>query len=482
MAMMSKGQVDDFRGALEVAERRGELLRISRPVDPGLELPSILKALGKLPSKPAVLFEQIVGYPALRGCGGIFAERERVADLLGIPQDRVSSKQTYLNALDNPINPVLVTTGPCKENIVTKGIDIKQLMFPTRGAQHVNHDYYQPVVILKNPLTGQVNASIYRACIQGPDTVTVNIRWNQHGGYLLSMAKEMGLSFPVALCIGVDPAIYLAAITKAPLGYNEIGFAGGLRGRPVELVRCETVDLAVPAGAEMVIEGEIRPPYRLGDDGPWPEYFGYLGMNIHPPIMDITAVTYRNDPINLVLVPKTIPHILNMGTDAQFYRHLKAFAGDFVVDTRIDKSGLHRVLVQVKKTESHHEGLQLNVAYAALGFDAWVDMVVLVDEDINIYDEDHLWWAINSRCNPARQVHLLPEARTHQNCPIAGVKEMFNEPITKGKMIIDATIPWNYRILEKSPGITYFTQSSWPEVDLGRFLEKGDVEKWCRQT
>ncbi|HLE81333.1 MAG TPA: UbiD family decarboxylase, partial [Dehalococcoidia bacterium] len=447
---------------------------------PALELPSILKALGQLPSKPAVLFENIAGYPGLRGCGGLFAERDRVAELLGLPQDKVASKETYLRALDHPLPPMIVSTGPCKENVVTKDIDIRKLMFPTRGAQHVSHEYYQPVVVLKNPVTGQANASIYRACIQGPDTVTVNIRWNQHGGYLLSMAKEMGVSFPVALCIGVDPAVYLAAITKAPLGYNELDFAGSVRGRPMELVSCETVDLAVPAGAEMVIEGEIRPPYRLGDDGPWPEYFGYLGMKIHPPVMDITAVTYRNDPINLVLVPKTIPHILNMGTDAQFYRHLKAFAGGFVVDSRLDKSGLHRVLVKVKKTESHHEGLQLNVAYAALGFDAWVDVVVLVDEDINIYDEEQVWWAINSRCNPAKQVHLLPEARTHQNCPIAGVREMFDEPIVKGKMIIDATIPWNYRILEKSPGITYFTQSSWPDVDLGRFLEREDMEKWCR--
>ncbi|MDO8688425.1 MAG: UbiD family decarboxylase, partial [Dehalococcoidia bacterium] len=431
MAVFPQSRVNDVRTALELADRRGELLRISRPVDPGIQLPSILKALGRLPSKPAVLFEEIIGFPGQRGCAGLFAERARMAELLGLTADEVSSKETYLGALDHPLHPTLVSTGPCKENILTKDIDVRKLIFSTRGAEHVTHQYYQPVVILKNPITGQMNASLYRACIQGPDTVTVNIRWNQHGGYLLSMAKEMGVSFPVALCIGVDPAVYLAAVTKVPLGYDELGFAGALRGAPLELVRCETVDLAVPAGAEFVIEGEIRPPYRLGDDGPWPEYFGYLGMNIHPPIMDITAVTHRSDPLNLVLVPHTMPHLLGMGTDAQLYRHLKAFAGDFIVDTRIDRSGLHRVVVKVKKTESHHEGLQVNVAYAALGFDAWVDVVVLVDDDINIYDEENIWWAINSRCNPARQIHILPEGRTHQNCPIAGVKEMFNEPIVK---------------------------------------------------
>ena len=480
MAVMSRDKVTDLRAALQVAEQRGELLRVSRCVDPGLEIPSIMRALGKLPSKPAVLFEQIAGYPGLRGCGGVFADRGRMADLLGIPRDKFSSKQPFLDALDHPILPTLVSTGPCKENIVKGNLDIRKLIFSTRGAKHVTHDYFQPVVILKNPVTGQVNASMYRTCIQGPDTVTVNIRWNQHGGFLLSMAKEMGVSFPVAVCIGVDPAVYVAAVTKAPLGYNELGFAGALRGRPLELVHCETVDLAVPAGAEFVIEGEIRPPYRLGDDGPWPEYFGYLGMNIHPPVVDITAVTHRNNAINLVFAPGTFPNIVGMGSDAQFYRHLKAFAGDFVVDTRIDRVGSHRYLVKVKKTESHHEGLQLNVAYAAMGFDSRVDNVILVDEDININDEEHVWWAINSRCNPARQVHILPEARTHQNCPIAGVREMVNEPIVKGKMIIDATIPWNYRVLEKSPGITYFTQSTWPKVDLKEVLDEKDFAKWVR--
>ncbi len=479
MAIISGSRVTGFRAALEIADRRGELVRITKPVDPGLEAPSIIAAMSKLPSSPAILFENVSGFPGVRGSGGLLAHLPRVAELLGLSAETVTRKQNYLDALDNPIKPMIVSTGPCKENIVKTNIDIGKLIFPTRGAENVTHEYYQPVVILKNPNTGQINASVYRACIQGPDTVTVNIRWNQHGGLLLSMAKELGVSFPVALCIGVDPAIYIAAVSKLPLGYNELGFASGLMGRPLELVRCETVDLAVPADTEVVIEGEIRPPYRLGDDGPWPEYLGYLGMNIHPPIMDITAVTYRNNPINSLQVPGT-KHIVGLGTEAQFYRHLKAFAGDFVVDTYTGRPEKHRVVVKVKKTEAHHEGLQINVAYAALGYDATVDIVVLVDEDVNIYDEEHIWWAINSRCNPAKQVHVLPEARTHQNCPIAGVREMFKEPIVKGKMIIDATIPWNYRILEKSPGITYFTQSSWPKVDLKEVLDEKDYAKWVR--
>lgn len=478
MAHVSKGAVTDLRGALELAEERGELVRVSRPVDPGLELPTIMHALGKLPSKPAVLFEQIAGAPGVRGCGGIFSDMSRFADMLGLPHDRIARKQAIVDALDNPLPPRVVASGACKENIVTKNIDIDRLIFSTRGAKHVTHRYITPVVIIKNPKTGVYNTSVYRSCVQGPDTVTSNIRWSEHGGFLLSIAKEMGISLPVALCIGVSPTIYAAAITKVPLGYDELGMAGALAGRPVKLVPCETIDLNVPAEAEFVIEGEIRPPYRLGDDGPWPEYLDYLGMNIHPPIMDVTAVTYRNNPINQLFVPGTLPSMPPIGTEAQVYRHMKSFFGDFIVDTRNGIRRDHRITLKVKKTEAHHEGLQISAAYAALGFDSSVDTVILVDEDINIYDEENVWWAIVTRCNPVKQVHVLPEARTHQNVPIAGVREMVDEPIVKGKLIIDATIPWNYRNMEKSPGITYFSQASWDAMNFGEFLEGEQLEKW----
>lgn len=477
MALVSKGAVTDLRSALDLAEEKGQLVRVSRPVDPILELPTIMYSLGKLPRKPAVLFEQIAGSPGMRGCGGVFSDLSSFVDMLGLPQNRFARRQAVLDALDNPLAPKAVATGPCKENIVTKNIDIDKLIFSTSGAKHVTHRYFMPVVILKNPKTGQYNASVYRSCIQSPDTVTSNIRWSEHGGYLLSTAKEMGVSFPVALCVGVSPAIYAAATTKVPLGYDELGLAGALMGRPVELVPCETIDLQVPAEAEFVIEGEIRPPYRLGDDGPWPEYLDYLGMNIHPPIMDITAVTYRNNPINQVFVPGTLASVPPVCGDPQFYRHMQSFFGDFIADVRTGRRA-HRVTVAVKKTESHHEGLQVSAAYSALGFDSSVDVVVLVDDDIDISNEEQVWWAIVTRCNPVKQVHVLPEARTHQNVPIAGVREMVNEPIVKGKLIIDATIPWNYRNMEKSPGITYFSQASWDAMDFSEFLEGAQLEKW----
>lgn len=135
----------------------------------------------------------------------------------------------------------------------------------------------------------------------------------------------------------------------------------------------------------------------------------------------------------------------------------------------------HHAIVKVRKTESHHEGLQVNVGLAAFGFAAtMVDNVTLVDEDINIFDYAHVDWAVATRCNPTHQVHILPEARCNQNNPIAGVHELEKEPIVRAKMIIDATIPWKYRQAEKSTGLTYFTLSSWDPLDLKAYLSEKD--------
>ena len=133
----------------------------------------------------------------------------------------------------------------------------------------------------------------------------------------------------------------------------------------------------------------------------------------------------------------------------------------------------HHAIIRVNKTSPHHEGYQLNVGLAAFGYGSAtaLDRVVLVDNDVNIYDYKHVDWAIGTRCNPAEDVHILPEAKCHQNNLIAGVRELEGKPITKAKMIIDATIPWHYRVKEKEQGVTFFTLSSWPEIQLEKYFQ-----------
>jgi UbiD family decarboxylase len=473
----------DLRAILAKVEQEGEVIRVEREVDPLLEIPAVVKSLSQLPRIPVLLFENVRGYPGVQCCAAFFGERTRVLKSMGLPLDPVEWNELCLKLLDNPQAPKLVQQGPCKENILKGPVDLEKLIFPTRGASQANHSYYHPVVFTKHPITKQVNVGMYRVTLQKPGQVTVNLRVTQHGGMHLQAAKDLGLPLPVAVCLGVHPSLYGSATSELPYGYDELGFSGAVVGEPIEVVKAETVDLEVPAFAEVVIEGEIRPPYNLGQEGPWPEYLGYLGQSINPPLMDITAVTYRNRPIVPVFIPAAIPNAVSLAKDAQFLRLLRAFAGEFVVDIAFTPGARrHHAVVKVRKTHPHHEGYQLNVGLAAFGYGSAtaLDKVTLVDEDIDIRSYREIDWAVATRCNYARQVHLLPEARSHQNNPIAGVRELSDEPIITGKMIVDATIPWAYRVAEKTPGITFFTKSSWPEVNFKDYLNEKDRVRWLK--
>ena len=473
------GAAFDIRDALEVTSAAGELVTIQREVDPLIEIPAVLRACASLKPIPAVLFEKVRRYPGKRVVGNLFAEHHRFCRMCGFAEKEEVTKFSYLEALDNPIAPLVVDSGPCHEKVIPAPVRVEEHVPPTHGALKVRRKYYQPVVFLKHPKTGVVNVALYRACIQPDGRLTINIRWDQHGGLYLKQAMELGQPLPIAMCIGVPPAVYLAAVCKLPYGYPETGFAGGILRRPLAMVKCKTVDLEVPATSEIVIEGEIRPPYERGDDGPWPEYVGYLGMEVHPPIVDVTCLSYRDNFVENLLIPASAPHMLGIGTHAEFYRFLHSVFGEFVVDTHfVPRIFTHSAIIKVRKTEPHHEGLQMNVALAAFGFTKDLDKVTIVDEDVNLYDLNDVEWAIATRCDPAKQVHVLPEARTHQNNPIAGVREVFDEPITKAKLVIDATIPWKLRQVQKSEGLTFFTRSEWPPVKLTDYFEPPDRERF----
>lgn len=479
-SIRTEKSVMDYRETIALAEKRGELIRVKREVDPLIELPSVSRAIGeKSPSNiPVILFEKITGYPHMRGCSAIFSEYDRAINYFGLSGDRTEVKQFFLNAIENPIKPKLESTGPCKENIITKDIDIQKIMYPTRGAVQTKHLYYQPVVVTRHPETGEYNLGVYRATIQGKDRITCNIRWVRHGGMHMLAAKEKGIPLEIALCFGCHPAVYIAAVTKMTYDEDEYGFAGAIIGEPLPVVNCETLDMFVPASSEIVIEGRMNPPYDLGEEGPWPEYLGYLGMEINPPIMDITAVTHRDNPIQNMLIPKAPPYeAIGLGNAAKFLKHLQNLAGEFVIDARLTAQR-HHAIIKVKKTELTHEGFQMDVAMAALTWGAiTVDNVTLVDEDIDIYNYGHVNWAMATRCNPTKQVHVLPESPSHRNNPIAGVRETEGDPITRGKLVIDATIPWRYKLKEKGDHISFFTLSKWNDVNLKDYLGEDDLMK-----
>jgi UbiD family decarboxylase len=178
------------------------------------------------------------------------------------------------------------------------------------------------------------------------------------------------------------------------------------------------------------------------------------------------------------MVPGTVPEHVGIGHGAAFLRGLRQNAGEFVVDARF-VGGRHCAIISVKKTLDQHEGMQMDVALAAFSFGiTCVDNIILVDEDIDINNFEQIFWAIVTRCDPKEQVHIINGTRGHENNPIAGVKEEFGLPVTRSKMIIDATIPFPYKKMTKGDNISYFSLSKWKDIDLGQYASNEAIEKW----
>jgi UbiD family decarboxylase len=244
----------DLRAVLNKVEKEGELIRVKRQVDPLIEIPAVVKALAKLPKIPVLLFENVKKFPGVRACGAFFGDRTRVLRSLGLPLEPLALNRHVLEALGKPLAPKLVKQAPCKENIRKVRLDLGKTIFPTKGASQSKHLYYHPVVFTKHPGTGHVNMGMYRVTLQPRGQVSVNLRVTQHGGMHLQVAKEMGVPLQVARCLGVHPTVYEAATSELPYGYDEVGVAGALVGEPVEMIKAESIDMLVPAYAEVVIE------------------------------------------------------------------------------------------------------------------------------------------------------------------------------------------------------------------------------------
>jgi len=462
--------------------KQGDLIVIDKEVDPETEISGVIVAMEKLEGVPPLLFTKVRGYDFKVGAN-LFIDRNRLCRILRLPQDPIEFKEKVLQAIANPIAPVMVPNGPCQEVVQTTGFDIFHLIPSIKAGLDDGGRYLQPAIISKDPESGIRNMGMYRVMMKGKDDLIVNIRKEAHIGLQFERAKKQGRPFPVAIVLSPHPDIYIASCTKLPIFKDELGLAGALRGKPVELVKCKTVDLEVPADADLVIEGEVRPPYGEVVEGPWPEYLKYLSLPAKRPVMTVTAVTYRKEKFTYVCVAGTKENYALRITNApMFYGYLKNQFPDFVVDATLTAGSAywHHAVIKVNKSHYELEGMQYNLAMYAYAFSTHVDTVILVDPDIDIYDINEVEWAIATRCNPKEQVHILPEGRGYRIPPIVGVRDLDAIPrLTKAKMIIDATVPFHLKVKEIS-GVKVFEKARIRQVNLKDYLRSEDAKKYLR--
>ena len=481
--------VQDLRSAIRLLEQRpGELLRTETPVDPHAELAGVYRYVGAggtvlRPTKtgPAMLFENVKGYPGTRILAGLLATRERSALLVGSRPERVGFD--LLRALDAPVAPRPLAEGlaaPCQEVVHLPPLDIlKVVPAPTNTPEDAGPYFTLGVLRATDPETGEHDVTIHRMCVQGPDTLSIFFAPNRHIDVFRQKAEAAGKALPVSISIGLDPAIYLSVSFEAPttpLGFDELAIAGGLRGKPVELVRCLTQPEYAIARAEIVIEGEILPGVRIREDvntntgHAMPEFPGYNGP-AHPalPVMRITAVTHRRNPILQTIVGPGEEHVSLAGipTEASILRMTGAAMPGRVLNCYAHSAGGGKFLaiLQFKKSAPLDDGRARQAALIALAAFHELKNVVVVDEDVNIFDSNDVLWAMTSRYQGARSTIFIPGVSGHPLDPSqdpAFSPEIAAHGIST-KTIFDCTAP--FAMKER------FERARFMELDPAPFLK-----------
>src|SRR3990170_4871555 len=456
--MIKVHELTGLSSVLDYYGERGEVIEIDKEVDSECEVAGIIFALNALPTTPGVLFKNVKGYRfPVASC--VLSERSRTCEILGLPLSPLDFKEAFIKVSQNPIPPVRVQGGPCKEEICTRDFDALKMVPSIKATPDDGGKYFQPLVITKDPETGTQNVAMNRAMLLQDNRVILNVRNETGVGHDFRKCRKEGKPFEVAL-------------------------VGAIRKKPVEVVKCETIDVDVPAEAGFVIEGVIEPPYEQSTEGPWPEFLRYLSIPQQKPIMKITALTYRKDAVGYAIIAGTKEnYTLRLSNDVAFYKYVKDLEPNFVVDAALTPGTAHwhHGIIQVKKDDYDFEGLQIHVAMAAYGFSVYLETITIVDEDVNIMDMDEIDWAVTTRCDPAEQIHIIRNVKAHRNNPIAGGKELIDGSfVGKAKMIIDATVPWKYKNLKSGANRPVFERARFKKVDLKEYLSPHDHRLWIK--
>lgn len=448
---MAYASLEDFVHRLD---KMGELKRLSYPADPHLEITEITDRVVKS-GGPALLFEKPKGssIPLLTNA---FGSRRRMSAALGVDDlEEVPRRLEALmaSAMKMPrtageklglagamLNvattapPRRVNTGPCKEVIQRENptLDVLpiQTCWPDDGGPFIT----LPLVITRHPVTGKRNVGMYR--MQKFDQRTTGMHWQLHktGAEHGRVAKER---FPVAVCLGGDPCLTYAATAPLPPDIDEFLFAGWLRGKPVELVKCETSDLEVPAGSDIVLEGYIDPEERRME-GPFGDHTGYYTLEEPFPVFHLTCVTRRKNaiyPSTIVGRPPMEDAWLGKATERIFLPLLRLVLPE-VVDMNLPvEACFHNLaIVSIKKRYPGHAYKVMNALWG-LGQMMFCKCILIVDEKVNVHDPIEVLWRVSNNIDAQRDVLFT-------RGPIDHLDHASPQQFIGSKMGIDATTKW----------------------------------------
>jgi UbiD family decarboxylase len=478
---MGKKDISSMRGALEFLSSEGDVLEITKEVDPILEISAITKSFD---GGPVLLFDNIKGYPEARNVANVMACEQIYPKLFGASNDKEMMRCAH-QALLNPIPPRIVTDAPVQEVVITEDIDVYQVL-PL--LLHTEEDAGRILgggnaLVSGKYFNGGHEISFKRTHFQGKDWGSMMAGDITHLGKIIKNFRPEPI--PITLNICAPRAVLMAAgggfyHAMVPFGSDEVAFAGGLQGYPVDLVKARTVDAYSIAQAEFVVEGYIETATNIwespkaAETGEWqavpffPEFHGYMGGAIKTSKFQVTAITHRKDhPIFYSPLAHSFEgeNLIRPFRAAGMYEWARRITDPtFIADVNIlqgQKSSLG-VVFQVSKAKPKFEGFQKSLLYNILTLPEGPFVGIAVDEDVDIYSAEDVIWAMTTRVNPETGIVRGWGDRHRRGNPMEELSETAG---MQGFYGIDATVPFNH------PHKDAFKQGKYP-------IDKIDLHKW----
>ncbi|MBO8159085.1 menaquinone biosynthesis decarboxylase [Thermosyntropha sp.] len=477
----------DLREFISVLEKEGELKRIKVEVDSELEITEITDRVSKAYG-PALLFENVKGYnmPVLINAFGSVKRMsmalgvkslddiaQEVTDLLEIKDNVPRSMWDKVKMLPklaelSSFMPKIVKKAPCQEVVdYEPSLDILPILkcWPKDAGKFIT----LPQVYTRDPETGKRNVGMYR--MQVYDSQTTGMHWHMHHDGAENYRKncKLGRATEVAVALGGDPVITYAATAPLPKDIDELIFAGFLRKKSVELVKCKTVDLEVPADAEIVIEGYVNPG-ETRVEGPFGDHTGYYSLAGEFPVFHVQCITYRRDaiyPATIVGKPPQEDCYMALATERIFLPLLK-FQLPEIVDMHLPMEGVFHncVLVSIKKSYPGHARKVMNALWG-MGQMMFAKFIIVVDEDVNVQNVSEVMWKVFNNVDPRRDTVIV-------DGPLEVLDHSAPLPLYGAKMGIDATRKWRSEghlrewpeDIKMSPEIKELVDKRWSEYEI----------------
>ncbi|HYY89410.1 MAG TPA: UbiD family decarboxylase [Chloroflexota bacterium] len=415
----------DLRSFLELAEQRGHLLRLTRPVDPRHQAGALLRQLER--AAKVGLFECIAGREG-RLVGNLLGRRDLLADAMGV--DEAQLVPAFQARLAQAMPPKRLEGPAPVQEVVLEGsaADLNRLPLIVHASKDAGAYVTAGIVLAHDPTTGQRNVSINRMQLKGPRRMGIRMMPPQQLGLLQARAEAAGQPLPIAVALGNFPLDLVAAATTLPLGQDELGLAGALRGEPFPLVRAVSIDVDVPACAELVLEGYVEPGVRE-PEGPFGDFLQYYVPEMDNHVFHLTAITHRREPILQAIHAgsREDVHLLGLSREAQILTAVQA-TGANVRGVRL----LPTILACAIAIQQRYQGEARAVGMAALGVYSWLKYSIVVDQDVDPNDLEDVWWAVSTRSNPAQAISVVDRSGGFPRDPFG---------VHASKAIIDATIP-----------------------------------------